>query len=373
MKKVCIVTNYKGTANYGAILQAYALNMYVRLQGLECQTLNYRVLRIDKKKFIRNNVRRPKVIADIVLLKILRKMAWNVQKLRRDVFDQFREECIPHTEECSRWEVGDVAKEFDVLLCGSDQIWRPSLQTGEFDDVMWLIPFPKSMRRISYGASLGVIEVDEKKEGYIRDALKNFQAISVREESAKKLLEQICKRKIQVVLDPVFLLDRDTWRKFEICSRRTGKYIFVYFIEPKKKIYRRIEKYARTENMEIVYMPYMGYKFNWSDFTLRGRRIAAATPQEFVGYIDSAAYVITDSFHATAFSVMLHKDFNVFLTNHGTRLQNLLNLAGLENRIANKDAPIHGSPVPDEIWERADSQINERRGRSIRFLKQIFL
>ena len=73
MKKVCIVTNYKGTANYGAILQAYALNMYVRLQGLECQTLNYRVLRIDKKKFIRNNVRRPKVIADIVLLKILRK------------------------------------------------------------------------------------------------------------------------------------------------------------------------------------------------------------------------------------------------------------------------------------------------------------
>ena len=339
-KKVCIVTNYRGTANYGAILQAYALNAFIRSQGCVCQTLNYCALRSNKRKIIQDHIRHPSVIVTLIWSKIQRQLAIKTYRMRSMVFDRFRDECIPHTKECSKQNANEVVKEFDVLICGSDQIWRPSLQTGEFDDVMWLKVFPSAIPKFSYAASLGITELDEEKVSYIQDALSGFRAISVREESAKRLLEKICGREVQVVLDPVFLLNRDHWRKFANYRYGNKKYIFCYFIQPQYRIYRRIEEFAKTVNMEIIYMPYMGYKFNWPDFMLHGRKEEAATPQEFVGFIDAAAYVFTDSFHATAFSIMLHKNVHVFITNHGTRLQNLLRLANLEDRIANDSSKI---------------------------------
>lgn len=370
MKKVCIVTNYSGTANYGAILQAYSLNAFIRSQGCICQTLNYYASRSNKRQIIQDHIRHPSVIITLIWSKAQRQLAIKTYRMRSMVFDRFRDECIPHTKECGKQNAKEVVKEFDVLICGSDQIWRPSLQTGEFDDVMWLNPFPNTFPKFSYAASLGITELDEGKVSYIRDALSGFRAISVREESAKRLLEKICGREVQVVLDPVFLMSRDYWRNFANYRYRNKKYIFCYFIQPQYRIYRRIEEFARAINMEIIYMPYMGYKFNWPDFMLHGKKEAVATPQEFVGYIDAAAYVFTDSFHATAFSIMLHKNVHVFITNYGTRLQNLLKLAGMEDFIENDSNNILVRDIADMDWAAVDEKLRTAAKASVNYINQ---
>lgn len=366
-KGVCIVTNYRWTANYGAILQAYALNAFLRSQGWECQTLNYCVSSPNRWQSIKDMLKHPRVLAARIEEKVLRRMVLDVYRQRSAVFDQFRKNDIPHTEECSDQNVQDIVGKFVALICGSDQIWRPDLVTGEFNDIWWLKPFPDSIPKLSYAASLGVQVLNGKQIAYIRDALKGYQAVSVREETAKELLEQACGRKTQVTLDPVFLPDIDSWRRFASHGDKAGKFILAYFIAPERGIYKRIEEFARQKNMRIVYMPYMGYKFNWSDFTLHGIRAVAATPQEFVGMVEDAMYVFTDSFHATAFSVMFHKNFNTFITNHGTRLKSLLSMVQLEDQIMGEGSPL-GIPVNRVRWNIADARIGQQREASIRFL-----
>lgn len=368
-KRACIVTNYRGTANYGAILQAYALNALVRSLGFDCQTLNYCAPCLNKRQKIRKWIKQPEIIIALLWEKIRRRPVKHIYQMKTDVFDRFRDGYIPHTEECSDQNVHDIVEKYDVLICGSDQIWRPDLVTGEFNDIWWLKPFSNGVPKMSYAASLGISDLNEKQAAYIRDALKDYQAVSVREETAKTLLEQVYGKKVQAVLDPVFLPGTDAWRRFSSHRGKAGKFIFVYFIAPTCRIYKRIEEFARQQNMEIVYMPYMGYKFNWPDFALRGTRIPAATPQEFVGLVEDAEYIFTDSFHATAFSIIFHKNFNTFITNYGTRLRSLLGMAQLEDRIVKEETPL-GMTVNKERWAVADARIGLEREASIMFLER---
>lgn len=369
MKKICIVTNYRKTGNYGALLQAYALNKYFTSLNYYCRTLNYEPI-YDKKKIIYKNLCKPIVFFDYIMNRILRFGVCNIILNRKKVLNYFRDNLIPHTCQCSQYDAAKIADIFDILICGSDQIWRPGQFTNEFDNVMWLNIFSNKKVKISYAASIGIKHFDAARLEYARVSLQSFQAISVREDSAVDLLQPLCNgKKIEKVLDPVFLLEKKIWDNFSKQSKETDKYILIYFINPDICAYYRIKKLAREKSLRIIYFPYMAYKFNLPDYLLKENKILSATPQEFIGYIKSAEYIFTDSFHMCAFSIIMHKNFFVCITNHATRLESLLNLTGLEGQIVKKNDILREEKISDQQWKNIDGVLKVSREKSIKFLE----
>lgn len=367
MKKIYIFTNYKGTKNYGAILQAYALNNYINSKGHDCKTVDHRSAR-NVKEFCLYCFRSPLVIIKAIADRALKLIVKNKISVRDEAFRLFREKKIPHTPECDTASVKQIVSDADVLICGSDQIWRPGLISNQFNDILWLKGF-EGVKKVSYAASMGITELDDEQKAYAETALKDYSSISVRERSTKELLQPLCSCNIQVVMDPVFLITAEDWKQLAVKPCRKDKYIFVYFIKPDKQIYDKIERFAKHTGLKIVYVPYMSYKLNIPDLCFNGHKLDAASPQEFLGYIIDAEYVFTDSFHCTAFSVIFHKNFNTWITNHGTRLISLLRSLGAKDRIRKRSDNINVTSVSEQQWNLIDSKVNKKVQESKDFLE----
>lgn len=371
--KLCIVTNYKKTLNYGAVLQAYALNKYLRMNGVECYTLNYSP-RNTKADYVKAFKRRPLLIIKYIIDRIL-KLYIKKHIIGRELrFREFKNEYIPHTDECDQFSVLDIESGFDILLCGSDQIWRPGFFNGQFDDVNWLKKSPDGLVKVSYAASLGIDFLNDEMKEYARKVLSGYKAVSVREESGKELLKFLYPKHIEVVVDPVFLLGRENWNKLLVQSDidkyiNNNKYVFVYFINPNHKAYIQIKRYARENKLQIISFPFMSYKFNINDACFSDVKVYDASPRDFINFIRNASVVITDSFHATAFSIIYNKEFFTYITNHGSRLYNLLDMCNLQNRILTICAPIKSIPITDNQWNGCTNALKVRINDSRQFLE----
>lgn len=371
MKKICIITNFRKTANYGGILQAYALNYYIRKIGFDCKTLSYSPLK-NTKAFLRNNLFKPLKILSTIFDRLNKIVVRKTIKNRSKKFDLFRNEFIPHTEDCNQNNARDITDKFDVLICGSDQIWRPGLFNNEMDDVMWLKAFPDNQIKASYAASIGITQLDSKNKYYIEQALKGYKSVSVREVAAQRILQPLCNQKIETVVDPVFLLSKEDWGQIIKTPEVSENYIFVYFIKPKRKIYKCIEEYAKNNGLKIISIPYMSYKFNLCDYTLNGQKVLAISPQEFIGYIRNATYIVTDSFHCTAFSIIYHKAFSVYITNHGSRIESLLEKTKLGDRIIlTGETSIIEDNIDDITWNFVDNCLLIDKEYAVNYLNNV--
>jgi len=358
MMKICIVTNYRRTTNYGAVLQAFALNEFININGYDCKTLNY-TPSPDTKDFLKKNIKKPFRIAAVVINRIYKQPIKKVIIKRRKIIDLFRDSNIPHTEPFVAEYSKLLSSEFDVFICGSDQIWREGKYSDRYDDVMWLRPF-NQVKKLSYAASMGVETVaSEDKKKYIKETLEDYSHISVREESAATLIHNITGRNdIEVVADPVFLLTKDMWE--EVSSSEKDKdniintdYIFSYFIQPNSKVYKNIKLFAKEKGLNIYSIPFTSQTFSFKDYFFTKHKLFAPTVEVFVSLIQNAKYVVTDSFHATMFAMIFGVDFTTFITNHGTRLRNALHLFGMEKRISS------GKVIPDELTNSDRTAINE--------------
>ena len=217
-------------------------------------------------------------------------------------------------------DLKNIESEFDYFVAGSDQIWNPHYSfTGSDID---FLTFTNTEKQIAYAASFGVSSIpDEKKKNY-KDWLSSFGNISVRETDGAKIIADMTGRKVPVVLDPVLLLSAEKWRKLAVKPRNmTDKpYVLVYSVENMSENLRRAVEYE-GENVEIVYVK-DDKKRNW-----------AVGPREFIYLIDHAEKLLTDSFHGTAFSVILHTPFELFDRdgiNMNSRTETLLANLGLE-------------------------------------------
>ena len=150
----------------------------------------------------------------------------------------FRENMIFHTEKVYDAKSIYDCNEFDIYICGSDQVWHGITSYGELDCGLWLKFVKGSSIKISYAASISLSQIPEQAEPLIRDALKDFRAISIREVSDKKKIEEILgeNKKVEWVLDPTLLLSRNEWEQIETENKYSGeKYIFVYLLGDKKR------------------------------------------------------------------------------------------------------------------------------------------
>lgn len=293
-KKISALALYS-QINYGAVLQTYALQKYLKDLGYQAQAIDYR----------------PPTCADNRShFQKLRSRIWqNTLKLilrdykRINKTEQFKKKYISYS--AVYYEKNTLAREIeqcDVSIAGSDQVWNPRY-AGKDDT--WFLSFAKG-RKIAYGASFGIPCLPTEYRGVYQKYLQNLDAVSVREETAQKIISRISNKPAEVVLDPVFLIDIAVWKGIAVPPKIKG-YILCHYMQGFPKVERKIaalaRHYSKKLGLKIVNIGKREYArlFFWQN------NLGGAGPAEFVGLIENADIVITNSFHGTAFSVIFGK------------------------------------------------------------------
>ncbi|MEG2717753.1 MAG: polysaccharide pyruvyl transferase family protein, partial [Eubacterium sp.] len=280
---------------------------------------------------------------------------------------------IPHTSYYDAENIHEVSKQFDIFITGSDQVWNPNAFRPSF----FLDFVADKSPKISYAASMSVTELTDDEKNVLKPLIERFDFISVREDSAKKLIEEMCYKKVKTVLDPTMLLKRQDWNEIITESQIADHYIFVYLLGRIKKQRQWIKKIAKILNLKIVNIPHVNMIYEKNDINFGDIEMKNTSPTEFIGLIKNAEMVITDSFHGCVFSTIYEKSFwalkrhkDTEKANMNSRLYTLFNNLGIENRfleeVDSTDKVVLLKPINYEV---VNKNLNKLRLDSIAFLE----
>lgn len=352
MKKVKTITFHRAH-NYGAVLQAYALQNYIKKNGFETEILDYINPKVEKmyKPFYNpyNNFFKG-------IMRFVRNLIYISPIMKRyKAFNKFIEKNFTLTKTVyNKNEVNEIIDDDDILVTGSDQVWNLNL-TGGFSDIYTLNVGNETNKRISYAASVGNNDYIVNNKNYYNEKLSLIDHISVREESTRNAIKENLNINSTVVLDPVFLLEKDEWNDLlEKTEINEKNYIFCYMLKVDKNCIDGANYISKKTGLPVIHadLRNKGFKnMKKSIFTLG--------PWEFLKYLKEAEYVVTSSFHATAFSLIFHK--KVFVISHkynGVRTNDLLKKFNLQNRAFSSIKDLEAKNIFEDIqWDKVDEQI----------------
>ena len=363
--KVSFITKH-GVSNYGSILQTNATQEILKKLGCESEIINY--MRYD----LRNNKlyntllsNQPKWNKNFLTRMIYRIIQMPNYVLMDMKFRKFREEMYDNITILygSNEELKEIPPKADVYCTGSDQIWGKNVN-GKVDKAYFLDFVPKGSKCISYAASIGLDKVSEEFEDQLQELLKKYQTVTVREESALKILEKNG-IKSTLVLDPTLLLTTADWEKIVSKKKNKQKYILIYQLHANKKF----EKYVKELSKKLR-LPLIRITPSINQISRCGKFVYLPTPQEFLGYFKNASYVVTDSFHGTVFSLIFNTRFiDINPGDTSTRIKNILRLVNLEERLL-EDYNDFSLINTDINWTNVNKILKEEREKSIKILEQ---
>lgn len=360
-KNIGIITLHYSD-NYGSVLQAYALQTYFEKKAdlnawiidyiQSYDAMNYKLFRTEIYRH------RPQAfLADVIFAGKNRK--------RKANFEKFRKQYLHMTEEKydSLEQLKNLNRKMTAFVCGSDQIWNFDCTNG-IDKAYFLAFADQSKKKIAYAPSFGQasFEIDEMKK--IRPYLKDFDLISVREKSMKGRLEKEIGKPVKCVVDPTLLLGREYYDQLCEGQKKADKYVFVYMLEENLALLNDAKKYAEKNKLDIIYI---------SNISKKGQVILkkytnayGATPGEFLEYIKNAECVITNSFHATVFSILYEKKFCTYKTKYSfPRMLDLLENLGLSSRIFDENFEM-GSRID---YKAVQAKLDQMREKSVAYLQ----
>lgn len=307
MKKIGVLTHYYDSLNYGGNLQAFALSKFLINKGLNCEQISFIKGNSAVNSSKRLNVKRLVRIPLVLVRKFISKKH-NLPQAKRVAFENFNKSIIPHSEKIyNRENIKNCVGDYDAFITGSDQVWNFTWYNPEY----FLDFVPSNKKKISYAASIGSDYLTEEQKTTFKNSLKDFDAVSVREPSSIKLIEDVCPVPVVSTLDPTLLLDREDWDKVSSKRLIDEEYIFCYFLGNYKKTRELVNKFAKKHNLKIAFIPYTA-GIVLSDRKFGDYRFIDASPEDFISLIKHAKYVFTDSFHAVVFSHIYGKEFFVF-------------------------------------------------------------
>ena len=369
--KIGILT-FQGVNNYGAVLQAYALQKVLQDAGYDNEIVNYQRdnladilcwLKNKTKAFFSNKPDRQLY----TFLELFKMVFWG-EGNTRDIakpFARFRERMVL-SDPVGPKTVGNLNGKYDLFISGSDQVWNCGRVNLEPTYLLDFVDDPD--KKGSYAASFGIWEIPEKYRETYKRLLGDYRFLSVREEQGAKIIEELVQRSAEVVLDPTMLLASDQW--LEVGKKTLDKgYILVYQLEYSDALMHFARLLSQKENLPLKFVkkPKKGAK---------AEEICPHTsPEEWIGLFAGADYVITNSFHGTVFSILFHKKFFTEITKErirgsmSSRLENLLNFCGLTDRLLGEGS-IEKSHSPID-YEAVDEKLRGKREASLRYLFQI--
>ena len=318
--KIGILT-YHRSHNYGALLQAIALRKVLADMGNEVTFIDYwpEYHRHMYEYFSMEAFMDCNVIDKLKYVKNVLKYS----KSRRGRISNFNsfivQYIVPFTS--------SVTEEYDLIVHGSDQIWRKQPEWHAYNPVYFGKHDIKSSRRISYAASMGILPDNQTDYETLRNYLSYLNQISVREADLGKMVRCLgfeCTQQI----DPTLLLTGEEWaRLLEIKSEKEERYVLYYKLLPNSFEIKEIEKFTKNRGLTL--------KILHSSASRKPSRqnITTANPKQFLKLVYNADYVFTSSFHGLVFSILFHKPFYAAFSNNAGRASSLLSLLGLSDRL----------------------------------------
>lgn len=351
--------------NYGSVLQAYATQTLFQALGARVELVDFYRWDLVDKAYLLSELKKSKWNKNIItrLIYIAVKGPSVMRKLK--VFRTFIEKhlCLTHKQYYSFDDLQNALPYADIYCTGSDQVWNSTYNGGVLPP-FFLEYAPAGKRRIAFSASIGKDALEDWEKEETRKLLKKYDAISVREESAVEILKQLGVGSV-CILDPTLMLTGEHWKLlFRRVKPKKRGYVFLYFLDQKnKEAYRLAKKLADSKNIRLIC-----FSHGYHRFMKPGRMACYPWVEEFLALIGNAQYVLTDSFHGTAFSINFNTRFNVIYPDRfESRLRSILEITGLEDRVLNNYEDLEAFDRPID-YRSVEGKLNKEREKGMRFL-----
>lgn len=367
-KKIGIIT-IQGD-NYGATLQAVALNSFLNSMGFDAENLDY-----NDVNRVKNSLSfKQKIINDLWTKVAVRLIIGNKKK---EKFEAFRQANLKFSK--GQWRSKEALAadypEYDIYISGSDQIWNPDVMR---DDYNYLLSFaPDSAKKIAYASSFGKSKLPDNKKDTYKKYLSRFDNIAVREKSGKDIVNDLLGYEPEQVVDPTLLLNADEWSKVTDYKPADEKYILCYYMPGDNTVCGAIKKISEDISKKTGYkIINLGLKEYYKFKSGMDCRVDAG-PADFVNLFLGAEYVVTNSFHGTAFStnfnkkvyVPINKELDATKARH-IRMVDYLKSIGMDNSILPVGAD---GVIPDVLtiefdYDKVNENIQNMRKASVEYL-----
>lgn len=354
MKKIGILT-FQWADNYGAVLQSYALRRYLLQNGFDAEVVNYiseYPARLYKPfNFRANDLKQT--------LKGLLRCTYNFPAwfMKRRAFNEFRKKMGISDHKYSKKELLNEQYDYDVLIAGSDQVWNVEI-VGEDIDI-YSLSFVKKASTISYAASSGELDVlHNKLHRVLVNNVAQLDAISVREKTTKRYLEENIDRNVFLSVDPTMLLTMNDWNLLAECVHRVDEqYLLVYCISYDENLINTVRKISEEKKLKVVVCGKI------KELKDEATQFDHASPEMFLNLIKNASFIVATSYHATVFSTIFQKQFVVLLPSYASnRVRDFCDSMGLCSRCINDasevDAVLNQDISYDKILQKQTSIVD---------------
>lgn len=368
MKRVLTLTTYD-VYNYGASLQAYALQQSIKHCECDTELINYQPEYLTRKydyRWVNPESKMSRYAITRVVYRCLKFLQRQTTMRRKRAFDTFHKDFLTQGNRYrTHQELIQDPPMADIYIVGSDQVWNTFYETGQ--DGAFYLDFVKNGVKASYAASFSYTEISKEWKKRISIWLKDFDKIAVRESHGIDILKDMGLEG-KWVLDPVFLLPIEKWEKIMIPFEKKEKYLLVYDFEGNKELKRFCLQYAKEKGLKI-YSINDTYPCFYAD-----RNFSSAGPREFLTLIYNCDAFVSNSFHGTAFSVIFNKPVFVFNRNRhkvNSRMESLTSLFGIRDCVI--DTQRSYSEYINRIfdYESINTIYKKELMESVNYLKQL--
>lgn len=258
-----------------------------------------------------------------------------------------------------------VSEQYDVVLYGSDQIWRKQISINDYNPVYFACNDISASKHVSFSASMGILPQNEKERDKVKDLVHHFDRISVREADLKDLLCNLGYINVIQTIDPTLLIDSSDWdATFNLKCHQGDKYLLVYALHPEAFNMNHIREFAKHRNLRVKVLLGKATHRDTED------EIAIADPRDFVQLIKDAQCVISSSYHGLVFSILYQKEVFASFKDNSNRASTLLNSLGIEERLLPA-----GSKIPVDLRPIDYNVVNEKlcvlRKDTLSFLRSL--
>lgn len=364
-KSVGIITFHRAP-NFGAALQAFALQRTIMNLGHACAIIDYAsVLNCSSYELFNFRPSRSNFKRNV---RTLRKLCSHL--MLRIRFSNFRSQHLRLTKTYhSSIELTQESLGFDTYITGSDQVWNPQMMDERCLPAYYL-DFVKSGRRVAYAPSFGVSEIPQARRDMTAACLRRFDFLSAREDTGCKIIRELTGREAAHVLDPTLLLSNAEYDKVASLPAYRQPFILLYPMEASEELCRlasKLRDYLKLPLVAIVPIYHDPLTFSFAD-----RVVFDAGPSEFLGWVKMAAFVCTNSFHGTVFSIINQKNFiSLAHSTLNSRSNSLLKLVGLLPRQMTSSKHFQANdPLLDPInYAPVNLQLRRAIDESLQYLK----
>lgn len=356
MKKVAFITIHIGF-NFGSNLQAIATSKILKKVGCESVCVNYIPPRTTWRRYWKDGFQSfRKVLSHIVYFPFT---FWEKRRFSNYLVKNCKVSKPIYNED----DFTQKCPKADVYMTGSDQVWNFFYNEGL--DIHYFFDGING-KKIAYASSLGMAELTEEEKNWMEKYTHDYSFISVREKTAVSVFEQIGRKTVHVI-DPTMMLNYKEWERYAKPRLVKEPYLFVYLpynVSDVYICYATARKIAKLYNLKVV-----SFSIFWKNDKNADKTIRFTDPGDFLSLMIHADYVLTNSFHGTAFSINLHKKFYVFMpSKFSTRITSILEMCGLEKRLLSKEI------VDDEItlpidYSIVENALEREREKALDFLR----